>query len=113
MKGYYEVSKSDSGNYSFTLHAGNDEIVLTSEAYENKSGAEGGIAAVRKNGQLDSRFERKTSASGQPYFTLKAQNGEIIGTSEMYSSEPARDNGIESVITNSPSIIVKDRSVGS
>lgn len=108
MKGYYELSKSDSGKYRFTLHAGNHETILTSQAYADKAGAENGIASIRKNGQMDSRFERKLSALGEPYFTLKALNGEIIGTSEMYGSEASRDNGIQSVITNSPSIIVKD-----
>ena len=108
MKGYYEVSKSAAGSYHFTLHAGNHEIILTSEAYEDKAGAEQGIDSVRRNGHLDSRFQRKLSTLGEPYFVLKAQNGEIIGTGETYGSEAARDNGIQSVITNSPSIIVKD-----
>ena len=108
MKGYYEVSKSAAGSYHFTLHAGNHEIILTSETYEDKAGAEQGIDSVRRNGHLDSRFQRKISTLGEPYFVLKAQNGEIIGTGENYGSEAARDNGIHSVITNSPSIIVKD-----
>jgi uncharacterized protein YegP (UPF0339 family) len=34
---------------------------------------------------------------------LKSSNGQVIGTSEMYKSEAARDNGIASVVENSPS----------
>ena len=35
-------------------------------------------------------------------FDLKASNGEVIATSEVYSSESACKNGIESVRKNAP-----------
>ena len=54
-----------------------------------------------------SRWSGMSSAS-QPYFVLKAANGQVIGTSEMYSSEAARDSGIASVQSNSPSTTVKE-----
>ena len=80
--------------YRFNLKAGNGEIILSSEAYTNKASAEEGIASVRANGPDESKYERKDSANGQPYFILKAKNGLTIGRSEMYSSASARDNGI-------------------
>lgn len=43
------------------------------------------------------RFHRKWDASGNPYFTLVAPNGEIVCTSESYSSVAARDKGIAAV----------------
>ena len=104
----YELKKDASGQYRFNLKAGNGEIILSSEAYTTKSAAEEGIASVRTHGPAESNYERKDSASGQPYFVLKASNGEIIGRSEMYSSPTARDNGIASVQKNSPSTTVKD-----
>lgn len=42
------------------------------------------------------KFVIKQAKSG-PMFNLKARNGEIIGTSEVYSSLDACRNGIESV----------------
>ncbi|MBQ6164389.1 MAG: YegP family protein [Clostridia bacterium] len=45
------------------------------------------------------KFVVKTTASGIK-FDLKAGNGEIIATSEVYSSEAACMNGIESVRNN-------------
>ena len=104
--GYYELKKG--AKYSFNLKAANHQVILTSQSYESKAAAEGGIESVRKNGGSDANFERKTATSGQPYFVLKAFNGQVIGTSEMYESEAARDNGIASVKTNSPSTEVKD-----
>ena len=108
MKGYYELKKASDGRFQFTLHAGNHEIILLSQLYGDKSGAENGIGSVRENGPHESRFERKLSAKGEPYFSLKAPNGQIIGTSEMYGSEASRDNGIRSVVENSPTTAVKD-----
>lgn len=108
MKGYYEIKTTEGGKTHFTLHAGNHEVILSSQLYAEKSGAEKGIESARENGTHEARFERKLSAKGEPYFQLKAQNGQIIGMSEMYGSEASRDNGIRSVVTNCESIIVKD-----
>ncbi len=104
----YELKKTSSGQFSFNLKAGNGEIILSSESYTEKASALAGIESVRKNGPGDSNYERKTSTSDQPYFVLKAQNGEIIGRSEMYSSPGARDNGIKSVQTNCAPTTIRD-----
>jgi uncharacterized protein len=108
MKGYYELKKAADGRFQFTLHAANHEIILSSQLYPAKGDAEHGIDAVRNHGPHEARFERKLSALGEPYFSLKAPNGQIIGTSETYGSEASRDNGVRSVATNSPTTIVKD-----
>lgn len=104
--GYYELKKV--AKFSFNLKAGNHETILSSQTYESKGSAENGIASVQENGPKEERFERKTSKAGEPYFVLNAANGQIIGTSEMYSSEAARDNGIESVKKNASSNTIKD-----
>lgn len=104
--GYYELKKG--AKFSFVLKAGNHEVILSSQTYEAVEGAKGGIASVQKNGPDAESYEKKSSTAGQPYFVLKAANGQIIGTSEMYSGEAARDNGIASVQANSPSTTIKD-----
>lgn len=47
------------------------------------------------------KFSTKTGNDGQYYFNLKADNGQIILSSEGYTTTSARDNGIESVKKNS------------
>ncbi len=42
-------------------------------------------------------------------FDLKASNGEVIATSEVYSSDSACKNGIESVRKNAPIAAVEDQ----
>ncbi|MBQ6022754.1 MAG: YegP family protein [Clostridia bacterium] len=44
-------------------------------------------------------------------FDLKAGNGEIIANSEIYSSEAACRNGIQSVMTNAPIANLEDQTV--
>ena len=108
MNGYFELSKASNGEFMFLLKAGNHEVILTSETYKNRGGAENGIASVAKNCADDSNYERKTAVNGKEYFLLKAANHQIIGTSQMYSSAAARDKGIESVKTNGASTEIKD-----
>lgn len=47
-------------------------------------------------------FELSNSSDGQFRFVLKAGNGEIILTSELYKTRASAENGIASVQTNSP-----------
>ncbi|WP_226531913.1 YegP family protein [Microbacterium paraoxydans] len=46
------------------------------------------------------KFELYTDRSGEYRFRLKAGNGEVIATSEGYSSKSAALNGIDSVRRN-------------
>jgi len=108
MAGKFEISKRSNGEYQFNLKAGNGQVILTSEGYGDKNGCANGIESVRKHAQADANFERKTAKDGSPYFNLKASNGQIIGKSEMYKSEAARDNGIKSVMENAPGASVAD-----
>ncbi len=96
----FSITTSANGEYRFNLKASNGETILTSEGYSSKAGCQNGIESVKRNSQDDSRYDRKTSSNGKAYFNLKATNGEIIGTSQMYSSESARENGISSVKSN-------------
>lgn len=44
-------------------------------------------------------------------FDLKATNGQVIATSEVYTTEAACRNGIESVMKNAPVAAVEDQTV--
>jgi len=108
MAGSFVVAKGATGKFRFNLLAGNNQVILSSEAYETKSSALGGVESVRKNSQDDARFTRKTAKDGSPYFVLTSTNGQVIGTSEMYSSSAAMENGIKSVATNAPAAKLVD-----
>ena len=108
--GKFEIKTDKSGQFRFNLKANNGQTILSSEAYTTKSACNNGIESVRKNSQDDSKFDRLEAKNGSPYFNLKASNGQIIGTSEMYSSTSAMENGISSVKTNAPNASVEDNS---
>ena len=55
-----------------------------------------------------SKFEIKKSGDGL-MFNLKAGNGEVIGTSEVYNSRASLDGGIASVKKNAPAAPVEDQ----
>ena len=108
MAGKFELKTSANGKFHFNLKAGNGQIILSSEMYESRSAAENGIESVKKNAADDARYERRTSAKGDPYFVLKATNGQEIGRSEMYNSTAAMENGIQSVKTNGPGAAIAE-----
>ena len=107
--GKFVITKRANGEFQFNLKAGNGQTILASEGYSTKASCENGIESVRKNAADDDRYERKTSSSGKHYFTLKAGNGQVIGSSEMYESSSSRENGIESVKTNAGSATIDDQ----
>jgi uncharacterized protein YegP (UPF0339 family) len=97
MAGKFEMYKDKAGKFRFRLKAGNGEIVLSSEAYEAKSGCKNGIESVIKNSGDPKRFVKKSSGPGKFSFNLTSANSQVIGTSQSYNSESGCDTGIKSV----------------
>jgi len=108
MPGYFELHKSTDAKFVFNLKADNNEIILTSQTYTTKQHAMDGIESVRKNSSKDAQYTRKQSTAKQPYFILSSANGEIIGSSQMYTSGPAMESGIASVKENGATKTSKD-----
>jgi uncharacterized protein YegP (UPF0339 family) len=108
MPGSFELYKDKAGEYRFRLKASNGEIILASEGYKAKTSCKNGIASVMKNATSESRFEKTEAKNGKARFNLRAGNNQIIGTSELYNSTAARDNGIKSVMKHAPKAAIKD-----
>jgi uncharacterized protein YegP (UPF0339 family) len=111
MAGKFEIYKDKAGEFRFRLKATNGEIILASEGYKAKTGAKNGIASVMKNAATPGRFEKKATGKGKTFFVLKAGNQQVIGTSEVYETERARDAGIASVGKNAPGAKIDDKTV--
>ncbi|PQA92980.1 hypothetical protein B0A69_12505 [Chryseobacterium shigense] len=106
--GKFIISKRTNGDFQFNLKAGNGQVILTSQGYASKPSCENGIESVRTNSQDDSKFERNMAKDERCYFNLKAGNGQVIGTSQMYESDNGMENGIESVKNNASGASVED-----
>lgn len=100
--GKFVISKDRSGQFRFNLKAVNGQVILSSEGYTTLAACKNGVDSVKKNAPDDKRYERLMAKSGSPYFNLKATNGQIIGTSEIYSANSGMENGIISVKNNAP-----------
>lgn len=109
--GKFVISKRANEEYQFLLKAGNGEVILTSEGYSSKANCTNGIESVRKNSQDEGKYDKLKSSNNKYYFNLKATNGQVIGSSEMYESSSGMDNGIASVKKNAPEAIVEDTTV--
>ncbi len=68
------------------------------------------IMSKNEGGEEMGKFVVKETKSGVK-FDLKAGNGEVILTSEVYSSNAACRKGIESVKTNAPAAAVENQTV--
>lgn len=91
-----EVLESAAG-FRFNVHAKNGEIVLSSESYTTKAAAWNGAFAVQAAAANAAAFTIKTSTDNRFYFTLTADNGQIVGVSQMYTTKAAAQAGITSV----------------
>lgn len=103
----FELKKSGD-KFHFVLKASNGQVILSSQMYASKASALNGIESIQKNCEKDDSFEMKTAKNGKLHWNIKATNGQIIGSSQMYASESGAKNGIESVRKNAPGASVKE-----
>ena len=114
--GKFVIAPTKSGTgYTFSLKAGNGEVIATSEVYSSESACRNGIASVQKNAPVAGvedqtvegfaavkhpKFEVYTDKAGEFRFRLKATNGQIIAVGEGYKKKDSCLNGIESIKKN-------------
>jgi uncharacterized protein YegP (UPF0339 family) len=105
----FELKKTKSGKFHFILKAGNGEVVLTSEHYEDNRAVRNGILAVLGYAHDDARYERRTSKRGDGHwFVLTEPDGRVIGVSEIYTSAAGMENGIASLKSHARGAAVPD-----
>lgn len=83
----FETFTGLDGQFYFRVVAGNGERVLRSEAYTSKAARDKGIEAVKSAGVDAENYDLLAAADGSSYFNLVAENGEVIGTSQMYTTK--------------------------
>lgn len=98
----FEIYTDNGGEFRFRLVASNGQNILASEGYKTKASCLNGIESVKKNAQDANKFELVQSKSGKEYFNLKSSNGQVVGTSQMYTSSSGMENGVASVMKNAP-----------
>ena len=114
--GKYVIYARETG-FRFHLKAANGETIATSELYTTLPSLHSGIESVRKNGPrakledltqpggkkvTNPKFQIFEDKAGCYRFNLYARNGQIVASSQAYTSREACLSGIESVRTNAP-----------
>ena len=116
------VVKETATGVKFDLKATNGQVIATSEVYTTKAACLKGIESVKNNcvGDVEDqtvenfetvkhpKFEMYQDKAGEYRFRLKAKNGEVIATSEGYTTKTTCENGIESVKKNAPEAEIVD-----
>jgi hypothetical protein len=110
MAGKYQLYKDKAGKYRFRLVAENGRTIASGEAYERRTSCLNGIESVKKNSgssiedtTIDSpkipfpKYQILLDKAGEYRFNLSASNGEVIASSEGYSSKDGCLNGINSL----------------
>jgi uncharacterized protein len=92
--------------FRFNVHARNGAIVLSSEQYTTEAAAFNGAFAVQAEGQAASNYTLKTNTAGGFYFNLQALNGQVIGTSQQYTTKAAAESAMRSLQSFLPSVTV-------
>jgi uncharacterized protein YegP (UPF0339 family) len=93
----FDVFVGEDGDYYFRFVAANGESLLRSEGYTTRQAADAGIDAVVANAPDTRNVEILQASDGEWYFTVKAGNGEIVATSEMYASKFNAERGARTV----------------
>lgn len=101
-----EVLVGETGKFRFNVHAKNGQIVLSSEQYTTAAAAFNGAFAVQAEGQSATSYTVKSNSDGGYYFTLSANNGQIIGVSQQYTTRAAATSAISSLQSFLPTISV-------
>jgi uncharacterized protein YegP (UPF0339 family) len=94
-----QIEEGSTADFRFNLFAANGQVVLSSEAYSTAAAAWNGAFAVQDAAALGTGFAILTAADGRFYFTLTAANGQVVGTSQMYTTKASAQDGITSVQT--------------
>jgi len=109
----YQVYRDITGKYRFRLRAENNKIVVVSQAYDQHAGCLNGVKSVQNNCNAeieDMTIEGKRIVNPKYQvfydktcgyrFHLNARNGEIVATSEGYTTKEGCMNGIKAVQTS-------------
>ena len=113
--GKFVIKQAKTG-VKFDLKATNGQVIASSQIYKSLPTCKNGIASVAKNAPLAAiedqtiegfavekhpKFQIYQDKAGEFRFRLRAKNGQIIATSEGYTTMKACRNGIASVQKNS------------
>ena len=92
-----ELTKENDSGYRFRITSESGHVLLKSILFIDENKAKNSARELPKITSAQNVFERKTNHEGKFLFNLKNTNGELIGQSQLYSSEAGMENGIKNL----------------
>lgn len=121
-KGQFAIKRANDGRYMFNVHAGNTQVIASSQMYSTMKACRNGIDSVGVNAPIAAiedqtlssvneekcpKFQIYFDKAGKYRFNLLAANGQnILACTQGYTQKSSCKNGIKSVITNANALIV-------
>ncbi len=82
---------------SFKLKNEKGHTLLKSVNFNSEEELKATVSNLKTIINSPSKFERKTNNQGNFLFSLKGDNGKVIGNSKKYNSEAGMENGIKNL----------------
>ena len=92
-----ELTKENGNGYRFRITSESGHLLLNSRLFSDEEKAHNMAKKLPQITAAQNVFERKTNHEGKFLFTLKNTDGQIIGQSQLYSSEAGMENGIKNL----------------
>ena len=121
-KGLFAIKRANDGRYMFNVHAGNTQVIASSQMYTTMASCRNGIKSVGVNAPIAPiedqtlttvnkekcpKFQIYFDKAGKYRFNLLAANGDnILSCTQGYTQKSSCKNGINSVINNANAVIV-------
>jgi len=91
------ITELEEGTFGCYLKNEHDRVMLTSIAVKTTEEIQKLIDNLNQVNGNGLRYERKTNHKGDFLFNVKNADGQLIGRSELYSSEAGMENGIRNL----------------
>lgn len=121
-KGMFAIKRANDGRYMFNVHAGNTQVIASSQMYTTMASCKNGIKSVGVNAPIAPtedqtlqtvnkekcpKFQIYLDKAGKYRFNLLAANGDnILSCTQGYTQKSSCKNGIKSVINNANAQVV-------
>ena len=93
------IKKYNENAYRFKVNTSAGNTILESIDFSNMEDIKKLVTELQESINERKIFERKTDHSGKFLFHLKNKEGQLIGNSQLYSSEAGMENGIKNLKT--------------
>lgn len=94
-----EIKKRNDNVYRFSVNTTSGNTILESIDFSNIQDVKKSVTELQESINERKIFERKTDHNGKFLFLLKNREGQLIGSSQLYSSEAGMENGIKNLKT--------------